>query len=241
MSAGAKFDFQAQDKVEAELKAKAAKHFEPQLEAIGLGFRQIEGASLAELRSSLDTVNDAIKSPDQFGTINLSLSAEAGVFIVTSAKTTRHFQFGILPILLERKKRIIDRIQEIEGPNDFDELLSAIDDTEVRDRIRASVELREESLAATSEGLKQSHEIEREMSELKVSMLERRMNIWHKFIQKESMASIIGAALLALFSLVEIASVLFQLPTSELVRNAFLVILGYFFGQAALQKEPRDP
>lgn len=240
MSSG-KLDFQSHEKLEDELKAKAKEHFEPQLEALGLGAEQIERQSLDELRGSLENVNDAIKNPDQFASINLSVSAKVGLVLVSDVSSTRHFKVGILPLLLERKKRIIERIQEFEGPNELEELLSEINDDKMRDKLKASIELREEKYSASSESMKRSHEIELEMADLQMSMLERRMNIWHKFIQRESMASIIGACLLALFSVVEIISVLFQLPTSELMRNAFLVILGYFFGQAALKKSGDDP
>lgn len=239
MSSG-KLELQGHEKLEEELKTKAKEHFEPQLEALGLGDKQIESQSLDDLRGSLETVNDAIKNPDQFATINLSVSANAGLILVSDVSSTRHFKVGILPLLLERKKRIIERIQEFEGPNELEELLSEISDDKMRDKLKASIELRDEKYSASSESMKKTHEIELEMADLQMNMLERRMNIWHKFIQRESMASIIGACLLALFSVVEIISVLFQLPTSELVRNAFLVILGYFFGQAALKKSGDD-
>lgn len=115
MSAGKKNLFEGNKKLEEELNASAKSYFEPKLDALGLSTDAIKNQSLSELKNSLNTVDDAMQNSEQFGTLNLSVSAEGALF-VAKATTSRQFQVGILPILLERKRLITDRITQLEKP-----------------------------------------------------------------------------------------------------------------------------
>ena len=52
------------------------------------------------------------------------------------------------------------------------------------------------------------------------------------FIERESAATIIGAILLIIIALAHVASLAFKLSIPETLDSAFLLILGYFFGQS---------
>jgi hypothetical protein len=107
--------------------------FEPHLEKLGLGAEQIANQSLTELEASLDRVDEAIRNPEQFGVMNLTVTAETAFVVTASAKSM--FRVGILPILLERKSLITGRIGKLGGV-----YLGSNRDSEVRGLIKAELD-----------------------------------------------------------------------------------------------------
>ncbi len=72
---------------------------------------------------------------------------------------------------------------------------------------------------------------------LRVELQERRSEIYRRFLQRESVASIIGAFLLLALGVALIIGMFTETAPTEVVTNAFLLILGYFFGQATGRTE----
>lgn len=86
-------------------------YFEPQLERIGLSVEQIEHQMLDELEVSLSNVNAAIEHPESFGSVSLSFAVKEGaVTPILSTPSEAQMSVGALPLLLERKSRILRRI-----------------------------------------------------------------------------------------------------------------------------------
>ncbi len=92
---------------------QAKAFFEPQLRALGLAEEQIKLYDLADLKASLLTVEQSIKSSKEFGTFRFSLSVSVPVVMVAGSSEA-HSEVGILPILIERKNIIVSRIKAIE-------------------------------------------------------------------------------------------------------------------------------
>src|SRR3712207_4883341 len=88
--------------------------FEPQLRAVGLSVDQIQRQTLDELHQSLERVNDAIKNPDSFGVVGIKMSAEAGA-IISANPDNANIRVGALPLLLQRKRLIVERIADLSG------------------------------------------------------------------------------------------------------------------------------
>lgn len=63
---------------------------------------------------------------------------------------------------------------------------------------------------------------------------ERRWRVWKAFLERPSAATLLGAFLLVgMFVYIALVTTLGSGPVPSLVGNAFLLILGYFFGQGA--------
>ena len=90
----------------------ASRLFEAQLESIGLGRAQIAQQSIAELDDSLVRVDDALRTPESFGVLRLSMTASAAVLLVKSDSGS-HIEVGVVPLLLERKKAIIRHYHDL--------------------------------------------------------------------------------------------------------------------------------
>ncbi|NGO81568.1 hypothetical protein G6045_38815 [Streptomyces sp. YC504] len=100
--------------------------------------KQIEGQSLDELQVSLTSVNHAIENPNGFGVVRVKMTAEAGMVVVRN-EAEAHFEMGILPILLERKALILERISALrptEQVQDIrEEVAKVVTDENIRDHL----------------------------------------------------------------------------------------------------------
>jgi CheY-like chemotaxis protein len=92
---------------------KVQSFFEQQLLPLGLGGEQIEQQSTEDLEQSRDQIETALRFPEAFGTVKLKMLNDGS--LVVAAGSDFHYEFGILPILLERKKLVADRMRETKG------------------------------------------------------------------------------------------------------------------------------
>ncbi len=121
---------------------RAREFFEPQLEDLGLGPKQIAAQSLDELLDSLERINDAMRNPELFGILRLKATVNMSVFVSTGG-TESHIEVGALPLLLKRKKLINERIRELRGKREIEDLSDLIDslaDEDLRKRLLTELE-----------------------------------------------------------------------------------------------------
>src|SRR3954469_15216814 len=137
--------FQLEDKRSDEyerFRGEARRFFDAQLERIGLGEAQIESQDITGLEDSLARVDDALRLPESFGVLKLSFSANAAVFIVKSDAAS-HIEVGVVPLLLERKKLIVDRLRLLRKQrpiSTLSELINSVSDSGLRDQLRTELE-----------------------------------------------------------------------------------------------------
>ena len=234
------------------IDAFARVHFEKQLRDMSLAADQIKRQDLRGLDLSLSRVNDAIAHADSFGTLKIKISAETGPIIVKESSDA-HFERSILPFLLESKSLILDRIKTLRPEQQLNDLRSDIadrvDDPAARKQIFDIINQRFEEERAAQESLDheqaqvyiartEAHEREQR---LQIEIRERRWAIYRSFIERESVASIIGALLLVALAAVLIIGMFTHTTIPEIVSSAFLLILGYFFGQTTARstEQPR--
>ncbi|WP_328879097.1 hypothetical protein [Streptomyces sp. NBC_00299] len=115
--------------------------FKATLQQLRLTVDQIMAQSLAELQTSLETVNTAIEHPDSFPVARVELAAKAGtvLFVLADKAENAQMELGILPTLLERKTLILERINSLrpaEQIKDFRQEVSAsVTDPETREHL----------------------------------------------------------------------------------------------------------
>ncbi|MBV9771456.1 MAG: hypothetical protein JOZ32_17930 [Bryobacterales bacterium] len=224
-------------------------HFEPQLERIGLSAHQIERQSLDELNESLVRVNDAISHPDGFGTLNIKMTANAGLLVAT-ARQEAHMEISILPLLLERKSLILNRIKSLVGEKrvaGLNDLVATVADPELRTKIESELSvlaeqsrrLAEQESAVAQAQAEQITKRDEALAKLRADLFDRRLQSIKDFFARESMATYIGAFILLVLTFVQVSAMFTATRyTSEIVNNAFLLILGYFFGQSGGRTPP---
>lgn len=219
--------------------------FKPQLKALGLSKEQIEKQNLDELKESLELINEAINKPESFGTIGFGIQADANLYVTKAKSSTNIHEVGILPILLERKKLILSRISSFKGKrknkaSELLELIKGIEQEDIKSKLEnevkelneisdIQVQLDEVEQAQKKEELKTFEDIARRRQEAEI--FEQRSKVFLKFLEKESATTIIGAVLLLMITLTLIIAMFLSKETTDILNNAFLLILGYFFGQ----------
>jgi hypothetical protein len=229
----------------AERERIASDFFEPQLAALNLSPAAIASFDEESLRAALERVNDAIAHVDQFGAISLRMTADAG-WVVAKVTGESHIQVGALPLLLQRKQLILGRIAELAGSRQvqtLSELVAQIGDPELRARLQAELEeLRrktdfifdeQQQVAAQQRAEDRRLADEETRQRLKVELFERRSVVWQRWFERESVATIMGAVLLVGLVAALVVAMFTGTTVPELISNAFLIILGYFFGQAS--------
>jgi len=190
--------------------------FEPQLIALGLSNDQIGSQTPEELKQSLERVNDAIQNPNSFGKLRLKMSSQGGWIIVPADSGSNVEEVNILPLLLERKKLILDRLGNLHVNGET---------TEVR---KASVVAQEEAELKARLVISELQA----RAEIEMRKAKARSEIWQAFLARESIASITGGILLILIIVILFMAMIAKLTVPDIIANSFLVILGYFFGQA---------
>ena len=213
--------------------------FEPELAKLGLDRQDIDKQSREQLEQSLQTLNDAIRNPQIYGVVHLKYTGD-GV-VITDKADQSHVEVGILPLLLERKQLILNRLAHLKGEEKFDnlrDLIASLSDNGVREKLTSQVEqlesedrrLREQQnqvdQAQQQESLRQQAELNR------VRLFQMRTQVWQSWVARESVATIVGGALLLLMAIALLIAMFIPVEVSAIVNNSFLVILGYFFGQA---------
>jgi uncharacterized membrane protein len=120
-----------------------------------------------------------------------------------------------------------------------------VDDPQERDRLIEAIDRRSEEQRKAREELdREQAEVEAARAEaserqqrLKIEIRERRSAIYRSFLERESVASVVGAMLLLALATTLIVAMFTHAATSEVITNAFLLILGYFFGQATTRSQ----
>jgi len=235
-------------RVYQSLEKQVESSFESQLKDLGLAKEQIESQSLHDLQQSLETVNEALKHPESFGILRFKVSAQFGV-ILTSSKSDAHFERGILQLLLSRKKLILERIRTLSTNQKIDsikDLINQVDDENLKVKLNKEVSdlkneaqrLREQANNVDQKQTQEAVKTQVELERLKTELFERRSKVWFSLLERESAATIIGGILLLIILIAHIFAIFCKFSIPEILNNAFLIILGYFFGQSTndLQK-----
>ncbi|CAD5967102.1 conserved protein of unknown function [Streptomyces sp. KY75] len=212
------------------------------LEAMGLGGAQIEAADLQGLEAALDRVNDAIQHVDQLPRISLKawvVAADEGV--------------SLLPVLLQRKRLIVDRLNELRSEQKISGLRELIDRLpqgedrqalidQLDDLERQSVESEAAMRAVASEESTLQFQRERDVALLKIQLSERRWSYRSKMLARDAIAPMVGAFLLVGLAVTLVVAMFLGTTVSELISNSFLIVLGYFFGQTTERRgQPESP
>ena len=155
-----------------EAQRSAEAYFDGWLKKSGLSNEQIARQTLDELEQSLERVNDAINNQESFGKAKLVLTGEVGLFALGKATSDATYEVGILPILLEKKKLILDRTNVLKNKEKIKNLRDAIKKVGDKD-IREKLENELNNLESEAKNLKrQAEDVEKEQSQEQLRVVE---------------------------------------------------------------------
>jgi hypothetical protein len=131
-------EISAQERLEESIENLASTFFGTNLRTLKLEPGQIQEQTVPELEESLKTIDDAMRHPEQFGTLRIKLGAETGA-VIAKNNSESHIEMGVLPILLKRKAMILDRIKLLRPVDQLAHLKSAILETIKDEEVRETV------------------------------------------------------------------------------------------------------
>ena len=115
---------------------------EPRLAELGLSEKAINSQTLEQLKDSLTKLDIAISHPEQFGFFRIKMTTE-GSSIIVGSRAEAQVEIGILPLLLQRKQLVLDRIKELAGGRKIQslrELVEQVTDETVRKHLSSELE-----------------------------------------------------------------------------------------------------
>jgi hypothetical protein len=107
---------------------------------------------ITELEDSLERVDDALRHPESFGVLRLSISA-SGSAIIAKSNAESHVEIGAVPILLQRKKQIIDRLRTLRSQRPIRtlaDLINTVTDISLREQLLTELEATRQSIHANT-------------------------------------------------------------------------------------------
>ena len=224
----------------------AENYYEPRLIKLGIGKDQIQRQSLEELEKSLKLIDESMANKESFGTVRLKVNAEGEVIIVASDEGVK---IDIGPTLLKRKSIVLERIQQLKGAEEVGNLRGLIEENVEESKRAEIIERIEHAEQEASEWRQKVREVEEAQSreQIKVeaelarleaegSLFEKRARVWQTLLARESVATVVGSILLLLITIALLIAMFTGVEPTEIISNAFLVLLGYFFGQTVSRK-----
>ncbi|GHO75591.1 hypothetical protein KSD_33620 [Ktedonobacter sp. SOSP1-85] len=223
------------------------------LKDFNIDVRTIKSADQDVLKDYLKKLDDIIlhrKIPEFYSFIHL----RNGEVVIRDPNNPQD-QFRLQPIshaykvasssiLFELKIRLIEMIGLLEGTKKFDsirELIQNLPDKNVKLKLENELnelQLQAQHLREQVQETEKQQEIEKAKEEWQLTLRQRKAEVrelewklWRSLIERESVSTIIGALLLLIIVVALIAAMFYHATSPEILNNAFLVILGYFFGQ----------
>lgn len=133
--------------------------------------------------------------------------------------------------------------QSIAGIKDA---IEGVTDEDARSSLIARIEEFEKVASEKFQIKKQYIDVEQERlrMQIKLEAEERRaktkLEYLEKFLERESVATLIGSLLLLIITVVLLIGMFTGKIESKIIENGFLVLLGYFFGQTISRKEKKE-
>lgn len=226
---------------------EAAENFyEPQLIKLGIGKDQIQTQSLEDLQKSLNVIDESIAKKESFGAVRLKVNAEGEVIVVSSDEGIK---IDIGQTLLKRKSLVLGRIQQLKGAEEVGNLRGLIEENVEESKRAEIIERIEQAEKEASKWREKAREVEEAQSrehikveaelariEAEGSLFEKRARVWQSLLARESVATVVGSILLLIITIALLIAMFTGVEPTEIISNAFLVILGYFFGQTVSRK-----
>ncbi len=225
---------------EIDYKESFVAWTEQLLDQTNLSEEHIQAQTLPELKQSLERMNQLIE--------NLKKSIGTASF---KSELVGQSSIYTMPLLLDRQKLVIDRIRQLESEEEITKLVRVVRSdttTDVQQEIESIKSMNEtwvaisiENERAHNEALEAAQKVSEETlhSQGKAAATRGTWPAMPKFIENESVPTIISAFLVVIIVLCLLVFSLFHVTTPQILNDAFLIILGYFFGQAVAKATVR--
>lgn len=218
--------------------------FQSVLERFNLHSKSLDLMNLEELEDAKSKLRNLFLNKEFLNTHQLSF--DKGIhYTISEEDEVTGFRFAIFYYLMTPIDYVNKRIKELEqskSVKSIEKLVEEIKDSELKVKFEDHINELKESNKRLEQELIDINEKkvifseQIEISKHKTEMMEKKYNIFLKFLDKESVASLVGAILLLLMGISLIIMMFYEINPIQIVQSAFLLILGYFFGHSKNNK-----
>ncbi|CAI8913662.1 putative DUF2203 domain-containing protein [Chryseobacterium sp. IT-36CA2] len=225
------------------LRLLAQKKFSEKIKALGVDKDSLSNLDVEILKQKKDAIWTLIKSETFIKENSWSFKEGVDYTVEEPANQRKYAVVGFTFTIQEQLNTILryinEKISEEEQTKIIDSIKNIIEDLpneELRKKIDAGFEDLKEQTKKFEDILKETdnkfptNEIEIRRYELE--LFDKKTEIWLKILAKESIASILGGILLIVLTICLICIMFLKREPIKIVETAFLLILGYFFGQS---------
>ena len=224
---------------ETEYKESFVTWTEQLLDQTNLGVDQIQSQTLPDLKQSLERINHLIE--------DLKKSIGGASF---KSELVGQASIYTMPLLLERQKMVIDRIRQLESEEEITKIVTVVRSdaaTDVEQEIENMKSMNEKWVAISIENERARNKALEAANKVTEDTLHRQEKgaagrQWPelpKFIENESVPTIISAFLIVVIVIFLLIFSLLHITSLQVLNDAFLVILGFFFGHAVAKAATR--
>ncbi|MBP1165053.1 hypothetical protein JOE44_001937 [Chryseobacterium sp. PvR013] len=234
--------FKSFNEVKDFYRVKTSQTFSNTLRRKSLDVDTIKHDDINTLKSKLDEINLLLDDKDFIKSKTFEFSSWEDFEIIDEQISPTTLNYSITSYLNAHKQFIIERINQLEQASAVEtikDLVEELPENEIKSNIKTEIE----ELQTKNAELQNNRALERErvqeeieFDKHKAEMFEKRSNVFLKFIDRESMASIVGSLLLLLMGICLLVMMFLQIEPIKIVESAFLLILGYFFGHSKSNK-----
>lgn len=214
------------------------------LQRKGLDLMLLESLNLEQLKEKKFLISRLIMSKDFLSDNELYYKNDVNFTLVQERPKFAGFKFHMESKLLEMLDFVNNKIRQIEQGEkvkSIEDLVNSMPDSDVKGTILNEIkdlkqkneeleELKKLQLESSNGNTKFASDIEFEKH--KADLFDKKTETWLKILGKESIASILGGFLLFILTVCIIWMMFIEKEPIKIVETAFLLILGYFFGQS---------
>ncbi|MET9265497.1 hypothetical protein [Amycolatopsis sp. NPDC004079] len=213
----------------------------------GLDSSSLEKQSVDDLRASLDRLDAFIvRQQKKLELHEEALATESGSKGRADALRKVNAHRSALKISLERREQILELINGLTVGQEIGKLrnaVSGVDDAGTKGEFHRLLGEFESKTGQIDGELKETSrkiaevEVEAAAMATDIDKYERKAKVWQNFLAKESVATYVGAAILLIMCLAVVAAMFAAVEINQVLSSAFLLVLGYFFGQSTGKRQ----
>ncbi|KYH07142.1 hypothetical protein A1704_00230 [Chryseobacterium cucumeris] len=227
------------------VKLHAYGAFEDLLKDLKLDTRTISVLEQNELEEKLKLIDDLLSNEDFINKHSFVYTNKENFSINNVGDNFTGFNVSIKYKLNDIKDYIQIRINQLKSSsrvNSINELVDGLPENSVKEELLREIQDLKQQNEVSEQLLKQHQQIksdinsEKEFLTAKTQSWKDKSDVILKFLDRESIASIVGSVLLLFMGICLLVMMFLEREPIKIVESAFLLILGYFFGHSKNNK-----
>lgn len=237
-----KLVFQTVDEARNYYRLKTSYTYNSFLKGKGFDAATVDNDDIDSLKEKLNKIDSFLNDENFIKKKTHIFTSRYHFRVLSTNSNSITITYSISHILQAAKDYMQEKLNQLEQSTTFEsikQLIEELPENEIKNNLITEIE----ELEAKKEDLLNIKFEERarisdlmQLGQHKADIFAKRSDVFLKFLDRESIASMIGSVLLLLMGICLIIMMFLQKEPIKIVESAFLLILGYFFGHSKNNK-----